>query len=179
MKALGKITAITKPVLGNGYLVTVKIDNLPEGLDGKVLDISMTEHKNRRSNDANALMWSCIGEIAHAVQKDPYEVYLDKLKQYGQYCYISVPAVAVGQMMRSWRLCEVVERTDDGTVKMLCFFGSSTYTTKEMYQLIEGILLDMSDMGLQRPPSSDIKRALDEYERRQSWKASSKKEKNV
>lgn len=179
MKALGKITAITKPVLGNGYLVTVKIDALPEGLDGKLLDISMVEHKNRRSLDANALMWACIGDIAHAIQRDPEEIYLDMLKKYGQYAYVVVPRVAIGQMMRSWRFCEVIEDIDETRVKMLCFFGSSTYTTKEMYQLIEGILMDMSDMGLQRPASSDIKRALEEYERRQEWKASSKSKKNA
>lgn len=177
MKAQGKIQSITKPIKGDGYLVTVRIDALPEGLDGKLLDVTMTEHKSRRSNDANALMWACIGEIARAVKKDPFEVYLDCLKKYGLYSYVVVPPQAVDRMIRSWRLCEVVGDIDiNGRkgVQLLCFFGSSMFNTKEMSDMIEGILMDMADLKLQRPASSDIQRAIAEYERRQNGKRNSK-----
>lgn len=169
MKAQGKIESITKPIRGGGYMVTVRIDALPEGLDGKLLDVTMVEHKTRRSNDANALMWACIGEISRVVKKEPFEVYLDELAKYGKYTYVVVKPDAVESMMKMWRECKIVGEIDINGRKglqLLCYFGSSTYTTKEMSDLIEGILMDMDDMHLQRPASSDLQRAMEAYEKR-------------
>lgn len=168
MKAQGKIESITKPIRGDGYLVTVRIDALPVELDGKLLDVTIVEHKNRRSNDANALMWACIGDIARVVNRDPFDIYLDMLKKYGRYTYIVVKPEAVESMMKMWRECEIVGEIDvNGRkgVQLLCFFGSSTYTTKEMSDLIEGVLSELDELNLQRPASSDLRRAMEEYER--------------
>lgn len=169
MKAQGRIESITKPIRGDGYIVTVRIDALPEGLDGKLLDVTMTEHKTRRSNDANALMWACLGDIAKVVKKDPFDVYLDELAKYGKYTYVVVKPEAVTDMMNKWRECKIVGDIDingQKGVQLLCYFGSSTYTTKEMSTLIEGILMDMDDLKLQRPASSDLRRAMEAYAKR-------------
>ena len=112
MKAQGKIESITKPIRGGGYMVTVRIDALPEGLDGKLLDVTMVEHKSRRSNDANALMWACIGEIARVVKKEPFDIYLDELAKYGKYTYVVVNPEAVESMMKMWRECKIVGEID-------------------------------------------------------------------
>lgn len=150
-------------------MVTVRIDALPEGLDGKLLDVTMVEHKSRRSNDANALMWACIGEIARVVKKEPFDIYLDELAKYGKYTYVVVKPEAVEGMMKMWRECKIVGEIDiNGRkgVQLLCYFGSSTYTTKEMSDLIEGILMDMDELNLQRPASSDLQRAMEEYKKK-------------
>lgn len=170
MNATGRLESVSKSIKGNEYLVTIRTDCLPEGLENKLLDISLKEHKEHRSADANRLMWACIGEIARAkeVLRDPWEVYLSMLKKYGKYTYIVVKPEAVEAVKRQWRETEVVGDIDiHGTkgIQMLCFYGSSTYNTKEFSTLLTGILEDMSDLGLQRPPSGEIKRALEEWEK--------------
>ena len=127
MKAQGKIESITKPIRGGGYIVTVRIDALPEGLDGKLLDVTMVEHKTRRSNDANALMWACIGEISRVVKKEPFEVYLDELAKYGKYTYVVVKPDAVESMMKMWRECKIVGEIDINGISTTLYYKDYTY----------------------------------------------------
>lgn len=168
MDAQGKIESITKPIRGGGYLVTVRIDALPEGLEEKLLDVSMKVHREKRSKDANALLWACIGDIARETFTDKWDVYLSLLKRYGKYTYIVVKPDAAEAVKRQWRECEIIGDIDiHGTkgVQMLCYYGSSTYDTKEMSTLLEGTLSEMDQLNLQRPASSDIRRAVDEWEK--------------
>lgn len=168
MDAHGKIESITKPIRGGGYLVTVRIDALPEGLEGKLLDVSMKVHREKRSKDANALLWACIGDIARETFTDKWDVYLSLLKRYGKYTYIVVKPDAAEAVKRQWRECEIIGDIDiHGTkgVQMLCYYGSSTYDTAEMSCLLEGTISELGELGLQKPASSDLRRALEEWER--------------
>lgn len=168
MEAQGKIESITKPIRGGGYLVTVRIDALPEGLEEKLLDVSMKVHREKRSKDANALLWACIGDIARETFTDKWDVYLSLLRRYGKYTYIVVKPDAAEAVKRQWRECEIIGDIDiHGTkgVQMLCYYGSSTYDSKEMSTLLEGTLSEMDQLNLQRPASSDIRRAIDEWEK--------------
>lgn len=174
MEAKGKLVSITKQLNGNGFVVTLNVDTLPVGLENKELKVSLTEYKPHRSKDANALLWACIGDIAHAIQEDPWTIYLQMLKSYGKFTYIVCKPYMVDAVKQQWRECEIVGKCYvEGknkqmveAVQLLCFFGSSTYNTKEMSDLLTGVLCEMDQMGLQKPPSSGIRRALEEWERR-------------
>ena len=53
------------------------------------------EYKEKRSLNANALLWRCLGEMASALHTDKWDVYLQMLKRYGTYTYICVKPKAV------------------------------------------------------------------------------------
>lgn len=165
----GQIKSITKAIRGDAYVITIETDTLPVDLEGKILDIDMKVHREKRSKDANALLWACIGEIARVINKDAWSVYLMLLKRYGKYTYIVVKPEAVDAVKKQWRETEVVGEIDiHGTkgIQMLCYYGSSTYDTAEMSALLDGTVSELEEMGLQRPASADIRRALEELERR-------------
>ena len=166
---IGTVKNIAKTIRGSGYLVTFEMDGVPEGFEGKKLDITVKEHRERRSKDANALLWACLGEIASAIHMDKWEAYLMMLKRYGKFTYIAVRPHVVEAVKKQWRECEVVGNTYVGgeqTVQMLCYFGSSTYDTKEMSRLLDGVISEMEQMNLPRPTSAEMKRAMDEWERK-------------
>lgn len=168
MDAQGKIESITKPIRGGGYLVTVRIDALPEGLEDKLLDVTLKVHREKRSKDANALLWACIGDIARETEVDKWDVYLNLLRRYGKFTYIVVKPDAAEAVRKQWRESEIIGEIDiHGTkgVQMLCYYGSSTYDTKEMSVLLNGTISEMEALNLQRPASSDMRRALEEWER--------------
>lgn len=172
----GQIKSITKAIKGDAYVVTIETDTLPVDLEGKLLDIDMKVHREKRSRDANALLWACIGEITKALQKeeryektDKWEVYLKLLKRYGKFTYIVVKPEAVDAVKKQWRETEVVGEIDiHGTkgIQMLCYYGSSTYDTAEMSALLDGTVSELEEMGLQRPASAEMKRAMEEWERK-------------
>lgn len=144
--------------------VTGSIDKLSEC---ERLSIKVTKHREKRSLNANGLLWKCIGDIADALRTDKWQVYLTMLKRYGKFTYIVVKEKAVDAVKAQWRECEVIgEITVNGqkAVQMLCYFGSSTLDSKEFSALLDGVISEMKEMGLETPMQSDLKRVIEEYE---------------
>ena len=173
METTGKLTGVTMDFMTRKLNVTFQIDTQPiddlnelQKLDS--LDIVAKKHRKKRSLDANALMWVCLGKMAEALNTDKWQVYLLMLKRYGKYTYICVKENAVEAMKLQWRECEVVgdiEINGKKAVQMLCYFGSSTYDTKEFTHLLDGIISEMKEMGLETPTSEDMRRSLELWEK--------------
>ena len=138
-------------------------------LRDKKLSIKAVQHREKRSLDANAMLWACLGEIAAVLRADKWEVYLQMLKRYGKYTYICVKPNVVEAMKAQWRECEEIGKIDINgkeAVQMLCYFGSSTYDSKEFSVLLDGVISEMKEIGLQPPASGDMKRALEQWEKK-------------
>lgn len=134
------------------------------------LSIRAVKYRQKRSLDANGLLWLCLGRIAEALRTDKWEVYLMMLKRYGKYTYICVKPSVVDAMKAQWRESEVIGNVNingQEAVQMLCYFGSSTYNTKEFSVLLDGVISEMHEMGLEIPASEDMRRALEQWERMQ------------
>ena len=54
------------------------------------LSIEIKKYRQKRSLNANALLWKCIGDIAMDRRADKWDIYLMMLKRYGQYTYICI-----------------------------------------------------------------------------------------
>lgn len=153
------------------WLLTFETVDLPDIFDktrDKDLNLEIKQHRNHRSKDANALLWECIGRLAMALRADKWDIYLLMLKRYGQYTYIVVPPNAVDMVARQWRECEVIGGINingrDG-VQMLCYYGSSTYDTKQFSVLLDGVISEMKEIGLTAPTSEDMRRSIEEWEK--------------
>lgn len=140
-------------------------------LKDKKLSIKAVQYREKRSLDANAMLWACLGEIATAMTPpvDKWDVYLQMLKRYGKYTYICVKPNVVEAMKAQWRECEVIgeiEINGQKAVQMLCYFGSSLLNSKEFSVLLEGVISEMREMGLQPPPSKEMQLALGAWEKK-------------
>lgn len=145
----------------------------PENLEkykDKDLDIEVKQHRERRSLDANACLWACLGDLAKAMRTDSWSMYLYMLERYGKFTLIQCRPEAVPDLQRVWRETKVVgERyaaDGDKMIDVLCFFGSSTYSTAEFSRLLDGVIQEMRDIGLETPPDEETKAMLEEMERR-------------
>ena len=137
-------------------------------LINKDLDIIVKVHREKRSNDANALLWLAIGRIANSIDADKWDVYLQMLKRYGKFTYICVKPEAVEEVKKQWRETEIVgevEINGKKAIQLLCYYGSSTYNTKEFSVLLEGVVSEMKEMGLETPQPHEIKESLDYWEK--------------
>ena len=145
------------------------------------LAIEIEEYKEKRSNDANRLLWHCLSKIAQSMNPpvDKWEVYLQMLKRYGKFTYICVKPNVVDAVRSQWRESEVIgeiEINGQKAVQMLCYFGSSLMNTKEFSVLLDGIISEMKEMGLQTPTSKEMQRALEEWEKQHDRKGKGKEE---
>lgn len=182
MEFTGEVKGIARDWNTNKFNITFSINessvvNEIDMLKDSKLSIKAVKYRQKRSLDANGLLWHCLGEIASSLQADKWDIYLQMLKRYGKYTYIVVRPNVVESVKASWRECEVIGnmriKVEDSkkdeyidVVQMLCYFGSSTLNTKEFSVLLEGVISEMKEMGLETPLSQDMKRALEEWERK-------------
>lgn len=181
MKAKGRITGIQMPFRSKRPVVSFEVQAEPETLEKYMdidLDINFSRHRNRRSIDANAFLWACLGEIARAISSDTWSIYLYMLERYGKFTHILVKPEAVEQVRQVWRETKIVGEKD-GMIQMLCFFGSSTYNTKEFSQLLDGVVSEMKEMHLETPPDEEMKRLLEGMRERDQRREQRKTGKSV
>ncbi len=181
MECTGKIQNVSKDWLTGQFQITFTvneasaINEIDKIKDCEKLSIRAVKHRERRSLDANALLWLCLGRIATSFETpvDKWEVYLQMLKRYGKYTYICVKPNVVDAVKAQWRECEVIGNVDINgkeAVQMLCYFGSSTYNTKEFSVLLDGVISEMKEMRIETPTSEDMRRALELWEKQNSGK---------
>ena len=173
MKFTGKVESVSRDWQTDQLNITFSVNEssaaaeIDKIKDEQKLSIEAVKYRKKRSLSANALLWACLGEIATVLRTDKWEVYLLMLKRYGKFTYICVKPNVVEAVKAQWRECEEVGSiTLNGqeAVQLLCYFGSSTYNTQEMSVLLDGVISEMKEIGLQPPMSSEMKRALEEWD---------------
>ena len=91
------------------------------------------------------------------------------LRRYGRFTHILVKPEAVEATRKMWRETEIVgERDVYGVpmVEMLCFYGSSTYNSKEFSTLLDGVISEMKEMHLETPADADLRQMIKKMEER-------------
>lgn len=167
----GYLRNVSKDMISRKFQLTFEVDEPPieaGSIKDKKLSIRIAQYREKRSKDANALLWACIGEISQALRTDKWTIYLQMLKRYGAFTYICVKPEVVESVKAQWRECEeigAVEINGKPAVQLLCYFGSSTYNTKEFSVLLDGVISEMREIGLQTPTSEDMQRSLELWEK--------------
>lgn len=126
------------------------------------------EYHPKKTNAQNRLLWGCIGDIASSLGADKWDIYLMMLKRYGTFTYICVKPEAVDTVKLQWRESEEIGEIDihgEKAVQMLCYYGTSTYNTHDMKILLDGIISEMKEMGLETPSDREIDRVIKQMEK--------------
>lgn len=135
------------------------------------LDIEIKKHREKRSLNANNYMWELLSEMAPLLHTDMHSLYLVMLEKYGTFVYLPGSDEDYEHLKAVFRIVnkrgDTVLTTPKGKVLRLhqlqCYKGSSLYNTLEMSRLIDGIVSDARELGV------DV-RTPDEIERmKQQW----------
>ena len=132
---------------------TQSYDNLKD----KTLNIEIKEHKQKRSLNANALLWKLCNEIGNKLRLSKEEIYLNMLKHYGQSEIVSVRAdVDVNGYFKYFE--EIGQGKINGKIftHYKIFKGSSEYDTQEMSILLDGVVQEAKDLGITVLSASEL-----------------------
>lgn len=117
------------------------------------------EHKEKRSLNANAYAWSLITKIADALRTSKEECYLEMLKRYGQSEIVSVLSqIDVSGYFKYYEPLATATLQGKEFTHYKIFKGSSEYTTLEMAVLIDGIVSEAKELGIETIPPKEIER---------------------
>ena len=121
----------------------------------KIFDIK--EHKEKRSLNANNYAWKLITEIANVLRKPKEEVYLEMLKSYGQCEMISiVSSVDVKGYFKYYEEAGRSFLNGKEFTHYKIYKGSSEFNTKEMSILIDGIVQEAKQLGIETMTPSQL-----------------------
>ncbi len=152
----------------NGRLVVSFIVNnedkvlmeLADLQDAEKLQIDAKKYREHRSLDANSYCWQLIDKIAKRLGVDKWTWYLHCIREYGVFQDVKIKPEAISALQRYFRYIEPFDdgygaNTDDSEgneedmVMVRCYFGSSKYDSKEMSDLIEGVVREAQELGIE------------------------------
>ena len=170
MEFRGHIVDISRDWKTGRFRVTFEsmedISKQLESITDKLLTITAKIFRNKRSRDANSYSWVLMQKIAEDQHTDKWSVYLEMLGRYGVFTHIIVRPCVVDRVISEWRtvknLGEVTVSGQTG-IQLQCYFGSSTYDTKEMSVFIEGIVSECHEMGIETATPEELERMKREW----------------
>jgi len=127
----------------------------------RLYDAELKPHYEKRSLDANAYFWRLCDEIARAVGNTKDYVYREAIKSVGPFTDLYVPSVDAHRVSKAWEknglgwFTEFMETRGD-YVTMRAYHGSSTYNTVEMSRLIDEIVHDAKELGIETKTPDEI-----------------------
>lgn len=134
-----------------------------EALEDKEYTITVKKYSKRRSLSQNAYLWVLLDEIGQKIGRSKEDVYKHYIKDYGVFEILPIKNDAVENFKNKW--CknglgwvtqDLGESKLDGFTKIIAYYGSSTYTSEEMKRLIDAVVQDAQEMGINTMTLSEI-----------------------
>lgn len=139
------------------------------------LNVELKKWYKKRSLDANAYCWVLCELIAKELSKNGIttkeEIYKDAILQVGTFEPFLVQEKTYENFKRIWEkqglgfLVQEVSRKDK-CVKVHCYYGSSTYDSKEMSVLIEILIQLAQSLNLETKSKSEIDGLLESWSKK-------------
>ena len=121
----------------------------------KVFDVK--ECKEKRSLNANNYYWKLVNEIANKLHTSKEEVHERMIKRYSQSEYISVlEDVDLSSYIKYLEQKNTFIHNNKKFKSYLVFKGSSEMNKKEMSILIDGIVSEAKEMGIETLTPDEI-----------------------
>ena len=173
MEFVGKIKGIAKDYLTDDINITFSTTQniLPEYeklKDREKLRIKAVQYRKKRSLDSNAYLWVLLGKMADVLRADKWDIYLKMLKRYGKYTYIVVKPNVVDAVKKQWREVEElgpINLNGQEGIQLLCYFGSSTYDSKEFSVLLDGVISECKELEIETLDDIEIERMIKDWEK--------------
>lgn len=151
-----------------------KLSDALEIIDkGKLLDINIKQHREKRSLDANSYCWIICQKIAEKINNTKEFVYKRAIKQVGDFEIVPIKDEVVDKWVMNWESkglgwqSEVLEKSKlEGYTNTINYYGSSTYDTKEMSLLLEEIVYQAKELDIDTMTPAERKELLEKWENR-------------
>lgn len=165
-------------------ILSLTIDNKQEAIqcfddlrNEEKLSVKISKYRKKRSLDANAYCWVLCTKLADKLsdEKVKYtkeDIYRNAVKELGIYKdFPNMKQDDAKTLRHAWEMLgtgwitEQVDFMQDGeNVVIRCYYGSSTYNTKQMSRLIDNIVQDCKAVGVPTKTPDEIANMLSLWE---------------
>lgn len=148
-----------------------EIMNFLETMKPKKYTCTIKEFRKKRSLDANAYLWKMIGQVSEAVLAPTEEVYRSYIRDLGgNYEVFPVRNDFADKFPTVWEADHIGWFADniglskyEGYTNFRCYYGSSIYDTKQMSRLIQAVVDDCKELGIETLSEMELSRLKEEW----------------
>lgn len=174
----GRLSNIAVSYATGRPLLTVEVEGSVQSLfqmfeelkAAEKLTFKVGKFRQKRSLDANAYCWVLIGRIAEKTGVSNSDVYRAAIKEVGgNYDVVCVKSEAVETLCNGWSrnglgwVTDTMPSKIEGCTNVVLYYGSSTYDTAQMSKLINIIVQDCMELGIETKPQEEIESLLSSW----------------
>ena len=146
-------------------LDTKQLDIVEELKNEDKLNIELKKYRKHRSLDANAYFWKLLTELCELAEIDTVEEYKRRIKELGIFRQFKIEKDNIKTFEKMWTaqgiawFCETADTTyiGDTEFKIInAYYGSSSFNSKQMSRLIDGVVQDCKAYGIETKPQAEI-----------------------
>lgn len=138
----------------------------------KLYDLTVKEHQKKRSLDANAYAWVLINKISDVLRITPIEIYRQAIQNVGgNYEIIPIKEEAADHFKQVWQAkglgwpcVDMGKSKIDGYRNLRAYYGSSTYDTRQMSQLIDNLVQDCKALDIETMTPDKLALLMEEWD---------------
>lgn len=143
------------------------------------LEVTIKPYRKKRSLDANAYMWILCTKIADEMSKEypktKEQVYQDEVRQGTTFKKALIENVDIPEYKKQWSakgigwFMEMISESNQHQGYSWCRFykGSSEYDTKEMSRLIDRIVIDAQELGIETKTPQELEGLKEQWGRKE------------
>jgi hypothetical protein len=167
-----------KIIFDNGqYYLALKISSpaaagaLIDDMQGKKYQAKIKPYRQKRSLDANAYFWLLCGKLAAKINTPRAIIYRQYIREIGDnYEIVPIREDVVDTWIKNWEsrglgwVCDIVGQSKiDGYINVICYYGSSTYDTAQMSRLIDMVVQDCEEQGIETMTPAELARLKEDW----------------
>lgn len=156
-------------------LDTKQLDIVEELKNENKLNVELKKHREKRSLDANAYFWKLLQELCELAEIDTIEEYKRRIKELGIFKQFRIETKDIKTFEKVWTdrgiawFCEIADTEYLGDIEFKiinAYYGSSSYNSKQMSRLIDGVVQDCKIYGIETKPQQEIDSLLKEWDKK-------------
>ena len=174
MEFRGKLNELGFDREGNNKITLTAFSDCRNEFDelaDKEVTVIIKPYRKKRSLNANGYAWVLIDKIAEFTGVSKEEVYKETIKNIGGVSQVvCVIKKAKQTMIDLWKRNGIGWQVDeldskiDGCVNLILYYGSSVYDTKQMSTLIDLLVQEAKQYGLETLPPQELERMIGRWE---------------
>ena len=165
MDASGSWLKLRPELPGQAQMVAGEFD--PQ----KKYTVTIKESRKKRSLDANAYAWVLMNKLADKLNmgvRDLYRHYIPDIPENSQ--VVCVPTEAVEKLQSGWEhngigwCSDMLKSKLPGCTNVVLYYGSSTFDQKQMGVLLDLIIADCKQVGVEYLTPEELERLKGEWD---------------
>lgn len=146
-----------------------------EQLKGLKLKIEAKKYIKKRTTNANNYFWKLLQELCELAEIDTVEEYRRRVKELEIFRRFKIEAENIKTFEKMWNaqgiawFCEIADTTyiENTEFKIInAYYGSSSFNSKQMARLIDGVVQDCKVYGIETKSQQEIKSLLESWNKK-------------